>query len=88
MRVANLFDCFDRHLNNLDIISETEELFAAKVLEDFIINMSAIGFTMGYHAEDIYEDLQDDVISMLRKKTYGFYNLDDYRNYLREDRAA
>lgn len=84
MRAASLYDCFERHLGNLDIISETHELFVAKVIEDYILNLSHLGFTMGSHAEEIYLELQEEVHNMLRAKIYGFYNLDLYRAHLRE----
>ena len=88
MRISDLFDCFDRHLNNLEILSETEDLFAQKVLEDYIINLGATGIALGAYAEDIYIDLQEDVIQMLRKKIYGFYDVNEYRDFLRHSEAA
>ena len=88
MRISDLFDCFDRHLHNLEILSESEDLFAQKVLEDYIINLGATGIALGAHAEDIYADLQEDVIQMLRKKIYGFYDVDEYRDFLRHSEAA
>lgn len=84
MRVASLFDCFERHLLNLDILSEGNELFVAKVVEDYILNLSGLGFTMGSQAEDIYTEIQGEVSNMLLKKIYGFYSVDTYRNHLRE----
>ncbi len=84
MRAASLFDCFERHLLNLDILSEGNELFVAKVVEDYILNLSGLGFTMGAQAEDIYTEIQSEVNHMLIKTIYGFYNVDTYREHLRE----
>jgi len=84
MRAANLFDCFERHLLNLDILSEGNDLFVAKVVEDFILNLSGLGFTMGHQAEDIYSEIQGEVTNMLLKKIYGFYSVDTYRAHLRD----
>lgn len=84
MRSANLYDCFERHLGNLEIASESEDLFIAKVIEDYILNLSHLGFTMGQHAEDIYVELQEEVQSMLRAKIYGFFNIDAYREHQRQ----
>lgn len=84
MRSADLFDCFHRHLNNIDIAVETDEAFIAKVLEDFILNLNHLGFTMGSHAEEIYVELQEEVQVMLKTKIYGFFSLDLYRDHLRK----
>lgn len=84
MRVADLFDCFDRHLLNVEIVAETEDLFVAKVVEDYILNLSGLGFTMGSSAEEIYLELQDEVTTMLKKRIYGFYSIDAYRATLRD----
>lgn len=84
MRAADLFDCFERHLLNLDILAEGNELFVVKVVEDYILNLSGLGFTMGAQAEDIYLEIQGEVTSMLQKKIYGFYSVDTYREHMRE----
>jgi hypothetical protein len=83
MRSASLFDCFERHLGNLEILCETDDLFVAKVIEDYILNLSHLGFTMGSHAEDIYMELQEEVQTMLQTKIYGFFSIDIYRAHLR-----
>lgn len=83
MRSASLFDCFERHLGNLEIESEPTDLFVAKVIEDYILNLSHLGFTLGAHAEDIYLELQEEVEAMMKKKIYGFFDVNEYRNYLR-----
>jgi hypothetical protein len=83
MRSATLFDCFERHLLNLEIEAEAEELFIAKVLEDYILNLVAEGVSLGNMAEDVYGELQDEAIEMLNKTIYGHYSIDSYRAYLR-----
>lgn len=83
MKIASLFDCFDRHLGNLDIISESHDLFISKVLEDFIINMCGDGFTMGDFAEDIYSELEIEVTEMLQKRIYGHFDVNAFRDHLR-----
>lgn len=83
MRIASLFDCFNRHLENLDIVFETQDLFIEKVLEDYILNMCGSGFTMGEFAEEIYEELQLEVTEMLQKRIYGHYDINSYRSFQR-----
>jgi hypothetical protein len=84
MQVASLFNCFERHLGNLEIVEETHDLFITQVLEDYIVNLCGAGFTMGDFAEDIYEELQTEVTEMLQKKIYGHYDLNAYREHLRQ----
>lgn len=73
---------------NLQIASETHELFTAQVLEDYILNLSYEGITLGNFAEDVYTELQDEVTEMLQKMIYGHYNLDAYRAKLRDSEKA
>ena len=84
MKSASLFDCFERHLKNLDILTEGNDLFVAKVVEDYILNLSGLGFTLGAQAEEIYIEIENEVSTMLLKTIYGFYNVDTYRDFLRE----
>lgn len=84
MRTATLFDCFQRHLKNLEILFETRDLFVTKVLEDYILNLCGAGFTLGASAEDIYEELEIEVGEMLNKSIYGHYDVNSYRDHLRD----
>ena len=85
---TNLFDCFYKHLMNLQISAETHELFTAQVLEDYILKLGSDGITLGNYAEDVYSELQEEVLEMLNKIIYGHYNLDAYRAKLRDKESA
>ena len=43
---------------------------------------------MGKFAEEVYEELQAEVQEMLQKMIYGHYNLDAYRDSLRQKEKA
>ena len=88
MKIASLYDCFERHLSNLSIAAETEEAFVAQVVENYLINMGGHGFHFSSHAEDTFHELCDEVTDMLRKKIYGYMNVDQYRHSLREKHSA
>lgn len=88
MRVASLYDCFERHLMDLSLGSETHEIFVATVVEKYLINMGSLGFSFGSHAEDTFIELCDNVAEMLQKKIYGHVSLDNYRQHLRNQAAA
>ncbi len=88
MRVATLYDCFERHLLNLSVENETHEVFVTTVVERYLINMGGLGYHFGTHAEDTFLELCDDVKEMLQKKIYGHMNIDIYRAHLRDLAAA
>ena len=88
MKIATLYDCFDRHLQNLSIENETEEGFITTVVEKYLINMGGHGYHFTSHAEDTFRELCDEVTEMLRKKTYGHATVDNYRSHLRHCAAS
>src|SRR5687768_9342598 len=83
MKVSNLYDCFERHLLNLDIMSETDECFLNQVVENYLINLGGLGFNFTSHAEDTFLELRDEVSDMLKKKIYGHMSVDQYRDEIR-----
>ncbi|MCB0350600.1 MAG: hypothetical protein KDD38_05415 [Bdellovibrionales bacterium] len=88
MKIATLYDCFERHLTNLHIECETEVDFVVVVVERYLINMGGLGYNFGSHAEDTFTELCDEVNEMLKKKIYGHMSIDQYRNHLRSLAAA
>lgn len=83
MKIANLYDCFERHLMNLEIEEETEEVFVTVVVENYLVNLGGMGFHFTSHAEDTYREIADEVYEMLRKKIYGHVNVNHYRQVIR-----
>ena len=88
MKIATLYDCFERHLLNLSITEETEQSFVTQVVENFLINMGGHGYNFSSHAEDTFQELCDEVTEMLRKKTYGHVSLNQYRETMRLKHTA
>ncbi len=87
MKIATLYDCFERHLQNLSIDEESNESFVVAVVEKYLINLGGHGYSFSSHAEDTFSELCDEVADMLNKKIYGHHSLNHYRSLLR-DRAA
>lgn len=83
MKIADLYDCFERHLLNLSIQAETDENFVVAVVENYLVNLGGLGFHFTLHAEDTYQELSDGVTEMLRKKIYGHMNVDQFRAHMR-----
>jgi hypothetical protein len=83
MKISNLYDCFERHLFDLNIASETDECFLNQVVENFLINLGGLGYDFTGHAEDTFLELRDEVSDMLKKKIYGHVSVDHYRDVAR-----
>lgn len=88
MRVASLYDCFERHLLNLALDNEPHEVFITTVVERYLVNMGGLGFNFSVQAEDTYTELCEHVTEMLQKKIYGYTSIEHYRQFLRDKAAA
>lgn len=74
-----LYTFFERHLFSSDMESITHIEFVNNVVEDYWSHFSSTGTILEKYAIEIREDLEDEVFEMLRKKTYGYYSIQDFR---------
>lgn len=75
-----LYYIFEQHLMNALVEDEGTEPFLARVVEDYVARLIASGTVIPREVLPIIEqDLRDEVLEMLRKKTYGHFSLADYR---------
>jgi hypothetical protein len=74
-----LYHIFENHLFNALVENESTEEFLRYVIEEYVAELRLQGTIMPEHVRTIKEDLQADVLDMLRKKIYGFYDLTEYR---------
>jgi hypothetical protein len=77
-----LFQIFQQHLTNPDCKIVSAKEFIQKVVRTYLIFLSGLGNIPQGHVEGIVEDLEAEVLEMFRKKTYGYYNLKEYRKSL------
>jgi cell division septum initiation protein DivIVA len=75
-----LYTLFEQHLFNALVEEETSDAFLDRVVREYIRLLSARGMIPHEHLQTIESDLRDEVLEMLRKKTYGHYNLTEFRN--------
>jgi len=78
-----LYQIFQQHLNDPDCQIESSKEFIQKVVGTYLVFLSRSGDIPAGHLQDIIEDLEAEVLEMFRKKTYGYYNLKDYRQNLK-----
>ena len=79
-----LFQIFHQHLHDPDCQIESEREFIHKVVGTYLLFLSRAGNIPQGHLQDVIEDLEAEVLEMYRKKTYGSYNLKDYRENLKK----
>lgn len=75
-----LYFIFEQHLLNALVEDEGTEAFLARVVDDYVAKLIATGTVIPREVLPMIEhDLREEVLEMLRKKTYGHFNLADYR---------
>ncbi len=74
-----LFKIFEQHLFNAMVEDETSADFVGRVVQEYIKTLSASGTVPHAHRETLSEDLREEVMEMLRKKTYGHFSLAEFR---------
>ncbi len=58
---------------------ESSSDFVERVVQEYIKTLSASGTVPHAHREALAADLQEEVMEMLRKKTYGHFSLTEFR---------
>jgi hypothetical protein len=74
-----LYRLFEQHLFNAIVEEETADEFLKRVVSDYLDRLTSNGIIPREHLMAIENDLRDEVLEMLRKKTYGHYSLSDFR---------
>ena len=74
-----LFDIFRKHLNQALIEDEVrEEEIINKTVQEYMDRLSARGYVPPRLQKFLEQDVRDDVTQMLKKTTYGYFNLNEY----------
>lgn len=74
-----LYSIFEQHLMNALIEEETTEDFVTRVVRDYLGRLGQVGSIPRNFVESVETDLKDEVLEMLRKKTYGHFSLETFR---------
>ncbi|MCB9026669.1 MAG: hypothetical protein H6625_10155 [Bdellovibrionaceae bacterium] len=80
----DLYHLFEAHLLQLDIEKESHSDFISTVVETYLEDLKTKGHVCLQFELDLRDDVEFEVVSMLRKKIYGHFNVDIYRKTLRE----
>jgi hypothetical protein len=79
-----LFQIFQQYLHDPSCQIESSREFIQKVVGAYLVLITRGGNIPEGHLETIIEDLEAEVLEMFRKKTYGYYNLKEYRQSIKE----
>ena len=74
-----LYSIFEQHLLSAIVEEETTDEFLARVVGDYMSRLSTKAVVLREHVDMIEADLREEVLEMVRKKTYGYYNLNAFR---------
>ncbi len=74
-----LFVIFEQHLLNALVEEESTEEFLNRVVQDYLVTVTENGIIPQEVRRTVEEDLREEVLEMLRKKTYGHYSLKEFR---------
>ncbi len=74
-----LYVIFEQHLLNALVEEESTEEFVNRVVQDYIAGVSDSASISRQHLPMVEDDLREEVLEMLRKKTYGHYSLKEFR---------
>lgn len=79
-----LFQIFHQHLHDPDCNIDSAKELIQKIVGTYLLFISRSGNIPDGHLQDVIEDLEAEVLEMYRKKTYGYYNLKEYRESLKK----
>lgn len=79
-----LFQIFEQHLHDPDCEIESPKELIQKIVATYLVFLSRSGNIPNGLLEDVIADLEAEVLEMYRKKTYGHFNLMEYRKSLKK----
>jgi hypothetical protein len=74
-----LYSIFEQYLFNALVEDETTDDFLTRVVREYMTRLSSKGSIPREYTSVIEVDLREEVLEMFRKKTYGHFNLKDFR---------
>ena len=74
-----LFALFEQHLFNALVEDETTEDFLNRVVAGYLARLAETCVIPQQLRGTIEQDLREEVLEMLRKRTYGHYSLSEFR---------
>lgn len=83
MKNDPLYNLFEQKLLDDTNPNETFQDLVHNTVCEYLLNLLNEGYIPKSSEAQVEEDLKNEVIIMLRKKTYGFYELRAYREHVK-----
>ncbi len=77
---VRLIELIDYHLMNALVEAERPESDIPQVLEEYTADLKRQGLIPVQFEEDVLEELRDAARDTIRKRTYGFITIKDFKN--------
>lgn len=74
-----LYELFEQRLYSSDFEPSTQEEFIFRVVEDYVEDLIQAAHIPILFLQNLQTDLEEEVLEMLQKKTYGFYSIQEFR---------
>ncbi len=81
MNKDTLYKIFSRQLEECHNISERSQEFIRKVVHLYTIQLTKMANIPLQVMDDVISEIEQEVVEMYRKKTYGFITLEEYRRH-------
>ncbi|MBX2988928.1 MAG: DNA-dependent DNA polymerase [Bdellovibrionaceae bacterium] len=81
-----LLEIFHQMLRRPDAGDETAQQLIQRVALAYALEIGEMGIIPDQFRNDVMVDLEAEVLEMYRKKTYGFFSLQEYRESKRGSR--
>lgn len=79
MKQDELYSIFKKNLNKIDSETQTEKDLIHDVVAEYIYHLMQIGNIPQFVLSTLEEDLNEEVIEIYRKTTYGFRSLHEFK---------
>ena len=82
-----LYELFEQRLYSTDFEPSTQEEFIFRVVEDYVEDLIQTAHIPIHFLQNLQTDLEEEVLEMLQKKTYGFYSIQEFRKALKNKKT-
>lgn len=88
MKKDALYQLFTKRLHQFEDLSESSQDFIQRLAKEFFLKLTEAGHVPQTLRDTVLADIEDEVIEMYRKKTYGHSTLKAYRSQNTKSRVS
>ena len=80
MKKDKLVEIFEKYLFDLTQTQQTRDQLVFNVVAEYMFHLMQVGDIPHHVLDQLENDLKEEAIEIYRKKTYGYFNLQQYRD--------